>query len=446
MDTSGTTSTSAGTSAGRHPSRRAVGLGAAAAGAAALTACGAGGSGGSSGPAELRFTWWGSDTRHRATQEVIDAFNAENPDIRVTGEYTEWSGYWDKLATTVAANDAPDVIQMDVIQLRSYADRGALLDLSQVEGIDTSLIDPQDLSTGQTDEGLFGLVNGIVPHAVIANPELFAAAGQELPDDLAWTWDDYERLGAAITQAGPSGTYGLSAGGLDEPGLALWGQQLGNDFYDRSGTVTLDPEVVASWWEYHLRTIESGAATPASLAVESQTLGLDQSGMATGTIGMQGIWATQVTAFTNAHGSPLALLRPPRQNAGGDSGLFYKAAMYWSISARTRYPEAAARFVDYLENSTTAGDIMLTERGIPANPEIRERIVPQLSETDALAVSYVDSLRDVVGPMPTSAPKGASAVQATVLRYGTDVLFGRQEPAGAAQGLVDELTASVESA
>ncbi|WP_337062630.1 ABC transporter substrate-binding protein [Kineococcus sp. G2] len=436
------------TTTGRPLSRRAFGAGlAGTAVTTGLTACG-GGSGSVSGdePAQLRFTWWGSDTRHQYTQQIIDAFNAEHPGIQVKGEFTEWAGYWDRLATTVAANDAPDVIQMDVIQLRSYADRGALMDLSEVEQVDTSSIDPENLATGRTDEGLFGLVNGIVPHAVLVNPELFAAAGQELPDDTTWTWADFERIGTAISQASPPGTYGIQTGGLDEPGLALWGQQLGNSFYDSSGAVTLDPEVVASWWDYHLGTIASGGAAPATLAVESQSLGLDQSGMALGTIGMQLVWATQVTAFSNARGSLLKLLRPPRQSADGPSGLFYKAAMYWSISSRTRHPEAAATFVDFLENSTVAGDLLLTERGIPANPEIRERITPKLSEADASAVAYVESLAEDVGPAPTSAPKGASTVQAMVLRYGSDVLFGRQEPRAAAEAMVEELTTSVESA
>lgn len=96
------------------PPRRRVRALAAVAMAAALlatSACGgdSGGGGGdsASGEVTLRFNWWGSDTRHKITQQVIDSFQKENPNIKIKGEFGEWAGYWDKLATTVAANDAP---------------------------------------------------------------------------------------------------------------------------------------------------------------------------------------------------------------------------------------------------------------------------------------------------------------------------------------------------
>src|SRR5690242_5902577 len=107
-----------------------LGLGA----GAALAACGGSGGGDAGGeisgrPVTLRFTWWGSDARHKRTQQVIDLFTTAHPNITVKGEFKDWNGYWDALATTVAANDAPDIIQMDELYLASYAQRGALLDL-----------------------------------------------------------------------------------------------------------------------------------------------------------------------------------------------------------------------------------------------------------------------------------------------------------------------------
>ena len=64
-------------------------------------------------PVTLSFTWWGNDVRHGITEELIAAFEAENENITIEPQYTDWAGYWDKLATTVAAGDAPDIIQMD---------------------------------------------------------------------------------------------------------------------------------------------------------------------------------------------------------------------------------------------------------------------------------------------------------------------------------------------
>ena len=117
-----------------QPTRRNLLRISAAASALVLTGCGTGSNPAAeeTGPVTIRFTWWGGDARQKATQKVIDAFHAENPNITVVGEYGDWNGYWDKLATQVAANDAPDIIQMDEKYVREYGDRGALLDLKKL--------------------------------------------------------------------------------------------------------------------------------------------------------------------------------------------------------------------------------------------------------------------------------------------------------------------------
>ena len=114
-----------------------------------LGACGNGGGGDSAaaGDGNLRFSWWGSDPRHLANQEIIDMFEAENEGITIEGEYSDFGGYWDKLATTTAGRDAPDVITMDEKYLQEYAGRGALADLSTLEGLDTSKFDDAALKT-----------------------------------------------------------------------------------------------------------------------------------------------------------------------------------------------------------------------------------------------------------------------------------------------------------
>jgi multiple sugar transport system substrate-binding protein len=69
--------------------------------ALALTGCGGSSPVASDGTVTLRFSWWGSDVRHKMTEKLIAAFEAENPNIKIKGEYGDWSGYWDKLATQV---------------------------------------------------------------------------------------------------------------------------------------------------------------------------------------------------------------------------------------------------------------------------------------------------------------------------------------------------------
>ena len=159
--------------------------------ALSLTGCGSsdssssgsGGAAASGEPVELRFAWWGSDSRHKTTQKVIDAYEAANPNVTINGEFAEFSGYWDKLATATAAGDAPDVIQMDEKYLRDYAGRGALLDLkTQSDVLSTADFDENALKSGEFDGGLYGLSTGVNAYSILADPEMFKAAGVDWPD------------------------------------------------------------------------------------------------------------------------------------------------------------------------------------------------------------------------------------------------------------------------
>ena len=63
-------------------------------------------------PVTLRFSWWGSDSRHQALLAVIEAYEKKNPNVKVEAEYQGYDGYYEKIMTTLSSNTAPDVIQL----------------------------------------------------------------------------------------------------------------------------------------------------------------------------------------------------------------------------------------------------------------------------------------------------------------------------------------------
>ena len=44
------------------------------------------------------------------------------------------------------------------------------------------------------------------------DPEVFEAAGVDIPDDTTWTWDDLIETATKITEATPDGTFGSTDG------------------------------------------------------------------------------------------------------------------------------------------------------------------------------------------------------------------------------------------
>ncbi|MGO4433172.1 ABC transporter substrate-binding protein, partial [Paenarthrobacter sp. RAF9] len=273
----------------------------------ALTACGGGSEAKSAdGKVELRFAWWGGDKRAQVTQAAIAAFEAENPNIKIKPEYGDWSGYWDKLATQVAANDAPDIIQMDEKYITEYSTRGALLDLSKYK-IDTSKLDAAALDAGKSEKGLTGIAAGINAATILANPAVFKAAGVALPDDKTWTWEDFERISAEVTAKSPKGTYGAAAYGTDEASLGVWLRQNGKSLYTDDGKLGFEPSDIAQWWSFLKELSEKKAVPSASEVVEAEAAPLDQSGLATGKNGLAFWWSNQLPALEKAAGGELQI-------------------------------------------------------------------------------------------------------------------------------------------
>jgi len=407
--------------------------------AMALTACGGGpGQSSDDGTVTLRFAWWGSESRSASTEKIIDAFEKANPDIKVQGEYGDWGGYWDKLATQVASNDAPDVVQMDDKYLREYADRGALLDL---EGVDVSKFDEAAVQNGRTEEGLFGITTGINAMTMVANPAIFEAAGVPLPDDETWTWDDYAKITAEISDK----TDKFGATGPNEPaGFQFWLRQHDKSLTTAEGTLGFEAPDAQSYLEMLQGLMEGGSIPTASGIAEDQSPGPDQSLTGTGGTALGMWWTNQLSALSGAAGEELVPLRfPGISGQPGGADIFYKSSMFMSATRGTEHPEEAKKFIDFMVNSEEAGALNLADRGLPSNLDVRAAVVDKLEGADARSAEFVKDIEDEVGENEAIPPVGFSGLQDILYRYELEVFFGRLSPADAATKMLEEMKAEI---
>lgn len=440
-----TTLPAAGTDLSRRGFHRLFGAAAAATTVSlALAACGSSAPAtNANGQAEIRFGWWGSDGRVKVTTAAIAAFEAESPKIKVKPEYGDWSGYWDKLATQTAGNDAPDVIQMDEKYIAEYASRGALLDLSKHK-VDTTNLVADVLKAGQSDAGLTGIPAGINAATIIANPKVFEAAGVHMPDDQTWTWEDYKRISAEITAKSADGITGSTAYSADQASLNVWLRQNGKEFYSPEGKLGFEPADLESWLAFLIELADAKAIPPASTVIEEQASPLDQSATATGKAAMSFWWSNQLPALENAAGTELTILNyPSRTGSSADAKLWYKPSMFWSASARSKNPEAAAELINFLVNSTAAGQALLADRGVPTNTVVRAAVADKMTPANVRVIKFIDGIKDKLGPVPPAVPKGAGAMEDIIKRYAAEVMFKRQSPSDAATKAVEEMNAAV---
>ena len=405
----------------RHPR-----LAMAAAALMAVTAAGCGGdSGADGGPVTLRFTWWGSDARHKTTQQLIEAFEAEHPGIQVDGEFTGWGDYWDKLATSVAGGNAPDIIQQESRYVREYADRGALLDLSAhvPSVIKTDKLDPAVATVGTIDGKTYAIPTGVNAYTVVVNPELFAKAGVAVPDDKTWTWDEFIDVTAKVSDSGQKDLYGLQNFGFNEAGLEVFARQRGESIFNPDGAIGLSDTTLSDWFGLVLRSRDRGSEPQPSLTVEVQAAGIDQSLTATGR-GATGFWWTnELSTLSKASGAELALLRFPGE--AQRPGMYLKPAMFLSASARTEHPREAATFIDWMVNSPKAAEIQLSDRGLPINTELRTAVFDKLKPADQRSGEFLAEISPGLAAPPVLPPPGAGEVQSVLQQLNEQLLFDR---------------------
>lgn len=389
-------------------------------------------------PVTIRFAWWGNDTRNKLTTEVIAAFEKANPNIKVQGEPGEWSGYWDKLATQVAGNDEPDVIQMDEKYIAEYGARKLLLDLEEA-GLKFDKFMDGTVDTGRVNGKLYGINSGINAPVVVANPTVFDAAGVAVPDDKTWTYSTLADTAKQITEKSPAGTYGTQNMSYVEPVLRAWLRQHGKDQFNPEG-MGFEPADLTGFFDWGMKLQNEKAAPTAAETSEDMGKALDQTMAATNKIGMSVYWSNQITALQKASGADMKLLRLPSEAGSADkAALWYKASMLWSGAARSKNKEAAAKLIDFLANSPEAGKIMGTERGVPANKDVRAAIEPNMSDVDKKVVAYLDSIESELGPVPMVTPVGGGSFGQVQMRMVQDLVFDRKDSLGAAQGLYDEV-------
>ena len=399
---------------------------------------GEGGEDGSGGQVALRMSTWGNDSRLKLTEEAVTAFEQANPGITVQVENSEFSSYWDKLATQTAANDAPDVIQMDEAYIAAYGGRGALLDLStQSSVLDISAMDAKVLDTGKVNDTLVGAPVGVANFSVGVNPELLQKAGLKMPDDKKWTWDDLATMASTVTQKLASEhVVGMDFLGLGAAEIGAWARQHNQEVFPVEGQTAVTQETLASYFEFAKKMVAMKATPAAGSQIENTTAALDSSPFATNKAAFHLQFHTQIAAFVAASKSDLQLLRLPAQKSGESPRMVNKASMYWSIAARGEHPVEAAKLVDFLMTDPAAVKVLKVERGVPAIAEVQSVIEPELDATGKMSLTFAQDLQDEVVPPPQVTPQNASGYSAEVTRIGTDVLFNRKSPADAAQELL----------
>ncbi|MDP5227316.1 MULTISPECIES: sugar ABC transporter substrate-binding protein [Arthrobacter] len=150
-----------------------------------------------SGPVEITFSSW-----LKGSKQVVEAFNASHPDIKVTfKEVASSKDNYPALTNQVKAGNAPDVVTVEYPHVSEMATQGVLQDISKPAGdFVKSKFDPAAQSLVTFGGATWGVPLDAGVLEFFYREDLFTKYGIEVPK----TWAEYEAAAAKVATADPA--------------------------------------------------------------------------------------------------------------------------------------------------------------------------------------------------------------------------------------------------
>ncbi|MDR0886376.1 MAG: ABC transporter substrate-binding protein [Clostridiales Family XIII bacterium] len=340
------------------------------------------------GKAEIRFSWWGNDDRHKATQDMIDNFEAENPDITVKGEPSGFGDLEQKITTQIAGGTEADVMTLLYDWIPKFSSDGTgFYDLSKIEDLDLSTYDPEFLKFGQSNGIQNAVPLGKNVTGIYLNKSAFDRVGAEIPT----TWDEYKEAAKKF----PDGTFLVVCPTPRFAATLYLNQKTGLPEFDEKGELNyseadyleamtwykdlVDAKVFCSRQDY----LENVGTEPVSIAQNKKFIEGGYVGVMEWTGGIASNEATLKEAGDELIVAPLPVI-------DGAKGAYTiaKPTMLLGIKKSEKNPEAAGKFLNDFCNGTKANEILGVTRGIPESTDAVAAVEAKGLITGAVKAGY----------------------------------------------------------
>lgn len=409
-----------------------------------LTACGggagnggntssSGGSDAGNGKTVLNIYWWGNQTRNDVTQKAIDLYMKENPDIEIKAEFTDWSGYWDKLSATTAGGNMPDIVQMDYSYLTQYASGNQLADLSTYIDngtINTEKIAPSIIESGKVNDGIYALSLGSNAPIFIYDKETVESAGVSIPEQM--TLSELYTVGETINEKTGVKTY--FDGGINM--MQILARSGGSHLFDELAAGE-SPTVKS-----HFANVEkfnaASSTIPADILAEKNPDVVETKPIIDLSSWNDFSYSNQFISIQKAAGRELGISMYPQDDNAKSQPMFLKPSMFFSISENSPNKEAAAKFIDWFINNVDANKILMGERGVPVNSDVAEAVKADVDENTALIFDYVNKVSEIATPIDAPDPKGKGEIEALGKTLVEGVRYGDLKADTAAEDFISQ--------
>ncbi|MFD2794929.1 ABC transporter substrate-binding protein [Promicromonospora vindobonensis] len=354
----------------------------------------------------VRFAWWGNAARQEIYTEFAKGFEAVEPGVTVQVEPAEYSGYVDRLSVQAGGRNLPDTFWLPANQAASFADSGVLKDVATLPDGVLSLNDipAAQVSSWEIAGKQVAPVYSQYSVCVQLDRTAFENAGiSGLPDDESWTWDDLHDLAKEYSDATGEDSWGISSQASFYQHAHMWIRQHGAEAFDADGSLGFDADLLAGWFEWWKKGIDSGAVMPTEISgSETQWT---QTGHRTGLYLVQLNQVRDNATFSADH--QLELLKYPVEPGHPDD---YQFRYYTriAIAETSANAEEAGAFVNYMLNDPSGAEIVGIASGIPVNPKVVDRIREVGDDIDNQIIDMQDRIdQQPMRERPEPPPAGA---------------------------------------
>ena len=147
-------------------------------------------------------------------------------------------------------------------------------------------------------------------------------------------------------------------------------------------------------------------------------------------------WDNFMAGYLADSGAKELKIVPVPSDDPDNLGLFLKPSMLMVASAKTKYKDAAARFIDFMVNDPEVGQIFKTSRGVPASKNQRDGTT--FEGTDKIVVDYEKSIEKYLKDAPEPPIVGFGTLEASFKRISSDLNYGKLTVDGAADAWFKE--------
>ncbi|SFR63276.1 ABC transporter substrate-binding protein [Anaeromicropila populeti] len=317
-------------------------------------------------PVTIKFSWWGGDSRHAATQAAVEKFMEKYDWITVENQFGAWTGWEDSMSTAFASGTAPDVNQINWNWISSFSSDGSIFkDLNEYSNvIDLTQFDQAALDDCTVAGELQAIPVSKTGRIFYWNTATFEKAGIAAPTSLE------ELMAAGETFKTKLGEeyYPIALGEFDRMILMVYylESKYGKEWVT-DNTLNYTKEEIVDGMNF-IQSLEDAHVTPSIQTITgdgAESLDKNPKWMDGRYAGIFE-WDSSATKFRDAlTDSSTFVVGDYFKDMGDYQGGYSKVSLGFAISETTEHPEECAMLINFLVNEDEGIELGASERGIP---------------------------------------------------------------------------------